>query len=254
MFALTVNFVYAQLLHQGHAHNDYLKSPPLYAALENGITSIEVDVYDVKGKIRVAHIPLFLNGKPLLKTLYLEPLSKRINENGGTVFQNDSTQLILIIELKRNHKVLLDLLHSELEMYPGLFDVSRGKFKRWGPIKIILTGGVSANLISSDEFALFSLDGGLNALNNKADSNLIHRISMNYASYFNWKGKGPMPEAERAWLIEKVSQANAMGYELRFWNMPNKEAIWEVFLRLGVHRINVDDYAKFAHFIRNKNW
>lgn len=244
---------FSQVYQNAHAHNDYLKKPPLFSALEHGITSIEVDVFDVKGQIRVAHIPLFLKNKPLLKNLYLEPLAQRIASNGGTVFENDSTQLILMIELKRNHLDLLDLLKTELAPYQELIDIPRGKNKRWGPIKILLTGGVSTNLISSDEMAIFSVDGGLKSLSNKIDPNLVPRISMNYASHFKWKGRGSMPESEKEWLIKTINQADALGYELRFWNMPNKEVIWEEFLKLGVHRINVDDYERFARFMARKS-
>jgi hypothetical protein len=252
-FILCVSVAHGQLLTQAHAHNDYLKKPPLFAALEHGITSIEVDVFDVKGEVRIAHIPLFLKNKPLLKDQYLAPLAQRISQNGGTVFKNDSTQLILMIELKRNHSDLLQLLKTELEPYHELIDIPRGNNKRWGPIKILLTGGVSTKLISSDELAIFTIDGGLSSLKNKIDPNLVPRISMNYTSHFKWKGRGKMPEAEKKWLIETINQANALGYEIRFWNMPNKEVIWEEFLRLGVHRINVDKYERFARFKSKMN-
>lgn len=237
---------FAQLLNRGHAHNDYLKTPPLYSALEHGITSIEVDIFDVNGKIRVAHIPLFLKNKPLLKELYLEPLAERIKSNGGTVFKDDSTQLILMIELKRNHPTLLNLLRTELESYNDLIDIPRGENKKWGPIKILLTGGVSLDLIENDEIAFFSLDGGWNRLKNGADASFYPRISMNYASHFRWKGRGNMPADEVQWLTETVHRANELGCELRFWNMPNKEVIWKEFLEKGVHRINVDKYDKFS--------
>ena len=243
----------SQVHKNAHAHNDYLKKPPLFAALKHGITSIEVDVFDVKGEVRIAHIPLFLKNKPLLKDQYLAPLAQRISQNGGTVFKNDSTQLILMIELKRNHSDLLQLLKTELETYHELIDIPRGNNKRWGPIKILLTGGVSTKLISSDELAIFTIDGGLSSLNNKIDPNLVPRISMNYTSHFKWKGRGKMPEAEKKWLIETINQANALGYEIRFWNMPNKEVIWEEFLRLGVHRINIDEYERFARFKSKMN-
>jgi len=241
-----VSVSFAQLLHRGHAHNDYLKQVPLFSALEAGLTSIEVDIYDVKGEIRVAHIPLFLKNKPLLKVLYFEPLAQRIKSNGGTVFKDDSTQLILMIELKRNHPTLLNLLRSELESYNDLIDIPRGENKKWGPIKILLTGGVYLDLIKNDEIAFFSLDGGWNRLKKGVEANFFPRISMNYASHFTWKGRGDIPADELEWLKETIKRANELGCELRFWNMPNKEVIWKEFLEKGVHRINVDKYEKFS--------
>jgi len=246
VFSLFVGHANGQLLTQAHAHNDYLKKPPLYNALEHGITSIEVDVFDVRDAIRVAHIPLFLKNKPLLKELYLEPLAQRIQSNGGTVFKGDSTQLILMIELKRNHSTLLNLLRTELAPYHDLIEIPRGENKNWGPIKILLTGGVSLDLIKNDEIAYFSLDGGWSHLKNGVDSDLVPRISMNYASHFKWKGRGSMSPEEAEWLMNTVNRANELGCELRFWNMPNKEVIWKEFLERGVHRINVDKYEKFS--------
>ena len=245
-------FSFSQIHHNGHAHNDYLKNHPLNDALQNGFTSIEVDVFDVNGEVRVAHFPFFLAAKPSLKELYLKPLKLRIQANGGTVFKEDSTQLILMIELKRNHAELLKLIHIELNAYRDLIDIPRGKNKRWGPIKILLTGGVSADLISSDELGYFSIDGGWGTLKKGAHSPAVQRISMNYATHFNWKGKGSMPAEEKEWLINTISQVNELGCELRFWNMPNKQVIWEAFLKVGVHRLNIDDYYAFSEFIANR--
>jgi hypothetical protein len=38
-----------------HSHNDYTRKKPLYNALENGFSSVEVDVFYRDGKFLVAH-------------------------------------------------------------------------------------------------------------------------------------------------------------------------------------------------------
>jgi len=42
-------------LSQAHAHNDYLHKNPLFDALDNGFTSVEVDVHLLRGNLYVAH-------------------------------------------------------------------------------------------------------------------------------------------------------------------------------------------------------
>ena len=101
-------------LPNGHSHNDYTRDSPLYDALKYGFTSIEVDVYWHKGRMVVTHDDKLLDEKPTLQELYLNPLSSIIQNNGGTVFKDDETQLVLT----PGQKVVA---YSRLGLWAGIF-------------------------------------------------------------------------------------------------------------------------------------
>src|SRR5436190_846130 len=52
-----------------HAHNDYEHKRPLLDALECGFTSVEADIWLVKGQLLVAHTPLAWDTKRTLEAL-----------------------------------------------------------------------------------------------------------------------------------------------------------------------------------------
>ena len=64
----------AQPIAHGHAHNDYLHEKPLFDALINGFTSIEVDIFLYKKQLVVSHTAKQLDTKKTLEELYLRPI------------------------------------------------------------------------------------------------------------------------------------------------------------------------------------
>src|SRR5687767_5845268 len=68
---------------QGYAHNDYLHGKPLYDALGNGYTNIEVDVFLLKDSLVVAHWFPYLKTNCTLESLYLAPLKEMFGNTGA---------------------------------------------------------------------------------------------------------------------------------------------------------------------------
>ncbi|HVS93781.1 MAG TPA: hypothetical protein VHE59_17200 [Mucilaginibacter sp.] len=73
-------------LAKGFAHNDYLHKHPLFDALNNGFTNIEVDIFLRGNKLVIAHIFPFLKSKRILESLYFKPLYQQVAEHNGKVF------------------------------------------------------------------------------------------------------------------------------------------------------------------------
>ncbi|HOK78354.1 MAG TPA: hypothetical protein PLW35_11615, partial [Verrucomicrobiota bacterium] len=69
-------------LARAHAHNDYEHARPLLDALECGFCSFEADVHLVDGELLVAHDRIRTRPERTLTALYLEPLRRRVLENG----------------------------------------------------------------------------------------------------------------------------------------------------------------------------
>src|SRR5436190_2604268 len=86
-------------LQRAHAHNDYEHPRPLLDALDCGFCSVEADVFLVGDKLFVGHSWYELRAERTLVSLYLDPLKKRIAENGGRVFR-DGPPVTPLIYLK----------------------------------------------------------------------------------------------------------------------------------------------------------
>ena len=107
-------------LTRAHAHNDYLHERPLLDALNNGFCSVEADIFLVDGELLVAHTKRELSPERTLKTLYLDPLQKRIKYNGGRVHKG-GPELTLLIDIKNNGEETWTVLNRVLAGYPEIF-------------------------------------------------------------------------------------------------------------------------------------
>src|SRR3954469_3522630 len=77
-------------LPNAHAHNDYEHARPLLDALDHGFTSVEADVYTIRGVLLVGHDREALTPERTLEKLYLVPLAERVQENHGHVYARPS--------------------------------------------------------------------------------------------------------------------------------------------------------------------
>jgi len=236
------------ILPNGHSHNDYTREKPLYDALKYGFPSIEADVFLFENRMVVTHDDKQLNEKPTLEELYLNPLRKIINENGGTVFKNDSTQLILMVDLKSGKVDAYNGLKKIFSNYLDLIEwYDHGEVK-WGAIKILLTGEPPIDRIENEDIRYFYVDGAIGQWSMDYPINLMPRASANYRDYFKWYGKGAMPPSEVQQLKMLISKAHQSGRKVRFWGCPNTVDVWEKLLGEGVDWINVDDLKGFSEF------
>ncbi len=249
---LFFNYLCAQVpLAHAHAHNDYRQKKPLLEALENGFTSIEIDVYSHKKRLVVSHLKWNLNRKPSLEELYLIPLQKRIAENGGTVYFGDSTPVILMIDLKQDKGELYQLLKDQLPLYLDLFERNRAGKKQWGPLKIILSGRPPLDRLLVDSPDFLAVDGYLDALRPELGKALRPRASASFKKHAKWHKKRGLSPADRQKLADLVKAAQNLGIKTRFWATPNDPRLWKILLDMGVDWINVDDLGGFKRFMED---
>lgn len=236
------------LVYQGHAHNDYKHKRPLLDALDNGFMSVEADVFLVNGEILVAHTRLGVNQKNSLRALYLDPLRKRVQENGGCVYTNGPQEFVLMIDLKTNGQEMMDKLNEELSEYSELFTVFRGDAKTPGPVRVVLSGGPNYDMVMSYNPRYMSMDESSTGFDRSRNADITPRVSSSYGSIFSWKGRGKIPKDEQEKLVSIVNEAHKYGKRVRFWATPQKEAIWKAQLDAGVDWLNIDDLARFRRF------
>ncbi len=132
-----------------HAHNDYLHARPLLDALDQGFFSVEADIFLVDGKLLVAHTRLEVTKDRTLESLYLEPLQKRVSENGGKVFRDGPAQFGLLIDLKSDGEKTYLALHEVLARYAKLFTTVENNQVKPGPVQVVISGNRPQELIAA---------------------------------------------------------------------------------------------------------
>lgn len=239
------------ILPNGHSHNDYTRERPLLDALQYGFTSIEADVYLFEGRMVVSHNDKDLSEKPTLEELYLDPLRKIIHQNGGTVYKDDTTQLVLMIDLKSDKRSTVVALRQTMQRYTDLIEWHKKGLKIHGPIKVLLSGGPPLDMLRQSDTWFFYADGSPEQWSGDYPVSLMPRASANYRSYFKWYGKGPMPADEEATLRSLIAKAHTAGRKVRFWGCPNRKEVWQKLLDEGADWINVDDLKGYSDFYKS---
>ncbi len=238
---------FAQEVVPGHAHNDYLNSPALFEALENGLVSVEADVHLMKGDLYVAHVrPIFRNKKRSLENLYLKPLFDHIQKNNGKVYHNYDGPFYLMIDFKGGSVEMYDRLVELLEKYGEMLTVMENGVLKQGAVTVFLSGSKPTESILKSEPKLCFLDGRPSDIGQQISSILMPVISDHYRNHLKWNGKGKMPEEEQLKLRKLVSKVHSEGKKLRLWASPDNPNAWMTFKTLGIDFINTDKPKKFA--------
>jgi hypothetical protein len=211
-----------------HSHNDFAQRRPLEIALEHGYRSVEVDVIDRWGEVRVSHLGFITDGS--LKEMYLDRLQKIVNEKGS--IHGDGKRFYLWVEVKPlfTSEKIVPLLRDLLARYPML-----ARFDENG--KEVLPGPVELVLINSSEFlAKYFSDSapkpacrGISGVPDGGATpvRFARWAYIRWKSQFAWDGSGNMPEAETTRLRELQARAHGHGLRTRYWNVPDVESFWK---------------------------
>lgn len=232
-----------------HAHNDYEKifRPDFKAAIKAGCSSIEIDVFPYKGRLKIAHIPLFLGWRRDFEQRYLRPLSRYIKEQGGHLYQDPKQRLILMVDIKRNAPEAYRQLRQLAEKYKDILAVWYPKEDslKNGAVELLLSGAKPYSELHSDSVWYMRIDGGFGNIGDTIYSaKIAPRLSSSYRGNFSWRGRGEMPARELEALRELVRRAHADGRQVRFWAMPNRLKVWQLMRAEGVDWLNVDRIKK----------
>lgn len=206
-----------------------------------GFTSIEVDVCLFKNTLRVSHNPVFLSFKHTLEELYLAPLARRIEQNGGGVYAGYDDPLVLMIDLKGDGNKSYPVLCELLKPYKHLLTIYRNDSVFPGPIQINISGHVLVHWIRDEEERWVTVDGSISKdLHSDVCPMLVQLVSSSYRHFFKWRGVGKQPPDEKMMdLLAHLAQIQQK--QLRFYVAGNNKKVWKALLESGVYWINVDD-------------
>ena len=182
--------LHAQYLPNAHAHNDYEHERPLYEALEHGFASIEVDIFLIEGELYVAHDrPNKLDPQRTLRTLYLDPLRKRITENLGQVYAGVQDPLLLMIDFKTEAVSTYQTLKQQLSDYQDLLVTRYGDSLTPAPLQIFISGNRPTDLVRAERESWVGIDGRPDDLGKGYTSAFMPVISQNYYRVIRWRGE-----------------------------------------------------------------
>lgn len=237
-------------LPRAHAHNDYLHEQPLMDALARGFCSVEADIFLVEGELLVGHTRRELLPERTLQKLYLDPLRRRVRQNGGRVYP-DGPPLTLLIDIKNRGRDTYAVLRKMLASYADVVSCFRdGKFEQQA-VQVVISGDRPIKEITAEETRYAGIDGRLTDLDSTAPSHLLPLISDRWPSHFRWNGIGNFPPAERDKLRAIVAKAHRSGRRVRFWATPEVPALWRELVDAGVDHVNTDQLDALRDFLLN---
>ena len=103
---------------RAHAHNDYEHKRPLFDALDQGLCSVEADIFLVDGQLLVGHTRRSLKPERTLASLYLVPLKERVAKNGGRVYRG-GPEFTLLIDFKTKGEPTYAVLKNDAREVRG---------------------------------------------------------------------------------------------------------------------------------------
>ncbi|MBK6933400.1 MAG: hypothetical protein IPH12_22035 [Saprospirales bacterium] len=233
-----------EVLPNAHAHHDYQHHRPLFEALTHGFTCIEADIHLVGGELYTGHLFPQLSARRTLRRLYLEPLHRRLQQNGGRVYPNYAGVVYLMIDIKTDAESTFALLREQLLGFP--------QFCNNPYLRVFISGNRAIQQILNDTACVVGVDGRLADLGRGCDPEQMPVISDHFKKNFDWRGHGPMPAEEFARLQALAEEAHRQGKKLRFWATPDEPLVWGTLLEAGVDLINTDDLEGLHQFLTRR--
>ena len=232
-----------------HAHNDYVHKHPLDDALSYRFESVEADLWLLPhGEIAVSHLGFPVAGP--LKQLYLEPLARRVAENGGSV-HGDGKPFFLWLELKDNRQKLQDELAKELANYDFLTQFDDDGEIKAGAVTVIILGDENGKKRMADFPAPrpYTRDSHHFSPNDAPVDGKWGYYSLPYSDFMRWNGQGTIPDSEREQLENLVNGAHALGRPIRLYGNPETTEYWNAAKVAHMDFINTDKLRELSDAI-----
>lgn len=202
------------------------------------------------GKFIVAHISPFLKNKKTLEFLYLKPLQDSIAKNGGMLYANCKTPVILLIDIKTDANKTYAALKPLLEKYKSMLTVYANGTVKPGAVTVIITGNKPYTGIAKENVRYAFIDEPLMAIEkDNFNANYSPLTSTKYSNILSWSGKGTIPQMEKERLMHYTSIAHAQGKKVRLWASPENTIVWKELLACGVDLINTDRLEELQKFL-----
>ncbi|MCC9019732.1 alkaline phosphatase [Flavobacterium lipolyticum] len=224
-----------------HSHNDYAGKLPFYEAYSNEAGVIEADVFLRNNELLVAHTSDEIKTYNTLRSLYLDPLSKKIKNLEGKVYP-ENKPLILMIDIKSEADATLKAIVQQLKTYPDLISNKN--------LKVVISGNrpEPSNWNQYPEFIYF--DGRRNETYSSEQLSHVEMISEDLKELTVWNGKGVMTQADLEKVQSVIKKVHAQNKKIRFWSTPDNVNTWMTLMNLKVDYIGTDNVPALTQFIQ----
>ncbi|EAR01375.1 phosphatidylinositol-specific phospholipase C/glycerophosphodiester phosphodiesterase family protein [Maribacter sp. HTCC2170] len=221
-----------------HSHNDYLQSLPFWTAYDNGLSSIEVDVFLKEGILYATHSKREIKEKHTLEDLYLLPLQRVYDLQIG-----NQQNIQLLIDIKSKAIPTLNEIINVLNNYPELLNNDKLSFV------------ISGNRPSPEDYSSYPdfVQFDYQSLDYISDEvvNKVALVSMNFNSISNWNGVEVLSKKEVEKISFVIAEAHKLGRPFRFWGCPDTPLAWKTFMALGMDYLHTDDPYECTKFVES---
>jgi len=226
------------------AHNDYEKPSPLVTAYDAQAGFIEADVFLQGNDLLVGHEIKQIQKDKTLEALYLKPLDKLIEKNGGFAYVDKEQSLTLMIDLKTDGIATLNTLVTRLKKYPRLTACKT--------LMITVSGNMPIPALWKNSPPFIHFDGRPGITYTTDQQKRIRLISASFQSFSKWNGTDKLSQRDREKLVAIIEAAHAINKPFRFWATPDFPESWSKLIELGVDIINTDDVVGLATFLKER--
>ncbi len=80
----------------------------------------------------------------------------------------------------------------------------------------------------------------------------IALYSENFRNFSSWSGEGEINEKEKARLEGIIDSVHSVKRKIRFWNTPDNDDAWRLFIEMGIDYINTDHIEGLSDFLTNR--
>ncbi|MBS1702387.1 MAG: hypothetical protein JST12_12050 [Armatimonadetes bacterium] len=245
MTTLLAAFVLVQaptVLTRVHSHNDYAQKRPLDEALDNGFSSVEVDVFPVNGKLLVGHNEKDIRDDRTIESMYLDKLSARAKANSGAIYPGSKATFWVLVDVKTKGLEAYNDFKAILDRYPSLKPAT-------SVVRFVISGDRAIDAIAADKGAYAGIDGRFDDLDKGYSFAQMPWISGDWLDSFDWDGTGTIPNDFRLKMEALAMLVHREKRLIRFWGSPDNEATWSVEWKAKVDFLNTDHLAQLARWI-----
>jgi len=233
-----------------HSRLDYEQPRALFSALQLRYASVEADVYLVDGELLVGR-----NGNDLMQgrtlgNLYLEPFRLLSMRNGGQIYSETTSPVLLIVDIKTEAEATYQQLERTLGPYERFLTRFTPDSTELGAVTVIVSGNRSKELMEHQEERFSAYDGEFTDLtSSNVNPNFMPIISGDWSSVFDWRGSGNMPDEERQRLEAFSQLARDNDVKLRFVATPEIPPVWQELDNANVDLIEAERIDLLSQFL-----
>ncbi|MFM9872803.1 MAG: hypothetical protein ACKVQS_04980 [Fimbriimonadaceae bacterium] len=229
----------------GHSHNDYLQTRPLWAALEAGMCSIEADVFLIDGELRVGHDLEAAKKGPSLYLAYILPLVE-LEKVGGRLGKG-WPEVTLLVDIKADGDAVFSVLGQIVSQFPGTFSTDEDV----RAVRIVVSGDRPVAQILGNRTGWLALDGRRDDLGKGISVRRMPLVSEDWG-WVGYNRNVDLPALNFDKAKGFADSIRAEGRKSRFWGVPDRADFWGLMEKIGVDWLNTDRPAALREWVLKK--